>query len=74
MFLRTLRIQYLIFPIELAMIYATETFKRKKFLLHYFYQFSFIIAISYSCAKTGYQKLVFVLLKKISIKYHCAIY
>lgn len=48
-----------------------ETFESKK--LHCIFLYSFILAIVYSCDKTGHKKLVIVLLNILKTKYYCAI-
>lgn len=73
LFLRTWRIPFAIYPVELTMIYAMEAFESKKLHCISFYQFSFILAIVYSCDKTGHKKLVIVLLNILKTKYYCAI-
>lgn len=73
LFLRTLRVQFVIFPVELTMIYAAESFESKKPSLHHFYQFISMIAILFICDETGHHKLAFVLLKILETRYHCAI-
>lgn len=73
LFLRTLRLQFVIFPVELPMIYAAESFESKKPSLHHFYQFSFMLAILYLCDETGHHKLELVLFKISETRYYCAI-
>lgn len=71
--LRTLRVQFVIFPVELTMIYAAETFDSKKSSLQHFYQFIFMLLILYLCDETGHHKLAVVLLKIFKTRYYCAI-